>query len=1251
MNKILTKIAVAFVGIAMAVGVGVAAKSSNVREARGASGTNISLSTSPDKSTTNGTAVSPVRLDTTVGLQLSVNLSGNNGKWYGSGTEWRLYQNNNPTVVLSIDSDYYLDAVTFTYSVQNTGVLTYGGSNKTSGTKITLPGDSNTASFGVGNTGSATNGQVRLTAAQVWYSSAGSGDPDKLATPSPVFNRAENTITWATVEGAESYQLKVDSGSFSTQSSGYSVAGVSVNDQHTVYVKALADGKTTSEEGSVTFHRYATKGTSTDPYTVADARRAIDDNEGLSDVYATGIVSAIPTAYDSGHSNITFNLIDEGGSDFLQAYRCSGTDAANVAIGDTAVVSGTLTKYNSTYEFGQGCTLVSLVHPVVETSYDVTFDADGGTDPDPKEVGEGLTFTFPSAGTKANSLFKGWSSDGSHFYQQGDTSPAVNADIEYTAYWQTKGLVGDPYTVAQAKSAIDDNAGIKGVHVSGIISQVDSYSSNTITYWISDDGTTADQMEVYKGKGLNEANFSAKEDVEVGATVVVYGNLKKYNTTYEFDSGNYQTSYTAPAAITVESIEISGSMTKTSYTTAEQWDPTGLTVTANFSNSTSSDVTASVTWSYYNSSDVEKATPNAFGEATGQTLKIKATYEGEEDTTTATVNVEVAALQNTTNLVQGNYYIAYNDSGTKHYISSVASGKGATVTNKNNALVFAFALVGDDTWEITNDNNYLGVGSSSTSLTLDSTKTTLEIQWENETNGTRKITGSSGRELAWYSSGSDIRTYSGKTDGTNGMTLEAAKTVSSFSVYSEGANKNVLKGSTFNAAAAAAAGFEARLNYTDSTYDDVTASATWTLDTSTAGTATLTVSYLEYTPVVFNDMTIFSATIVSLSIDSSGAKTSYVEGEALNTAGLVITGYDSGSNEYEIAIGDCTFSPANGAVLATNNTSVSVTYTNENSSTASTTYSITVSAFVGYTKVTSVEGLAIGESYVLGVENDNHVGDLMGNASAATQSAYRNKVDASAAFNNAKTTVTQSGASTAGAVIVTLLSDGNGKYAFYDITNDKYLAGKTSTSSSNHLYNNDTLSDAGDTAWWTISFEDGLMSVVLNGTNNRVLGYNLSQPRFSTYTNYAANSTTATSGTAHPVLFKMVGSSVKTSVTSFANDSLKMNDDNYNGDKTTANCASNYSAMKSAYANLTDAEKNVLQFSSDFAAAKARMNKWAIANGETFTYGEDQPFASLAISTLNVARNNNATTIAVIMSLLSVTALGALFFMKKKKEQ
>lgn len=113
------------------------------------------------------------------------------------------------------------------------------------------------------------------------------------------------------------------------------------------------------------------------------------------------------------------------------------------------------------------------------------------------------------------------------------------------------GSEGNPYSVENAIAYINtlgSNTSANEVYVSGIISQVDSYSSqyNSITYWISDDGSTANQMEVYSGKGLNGANFTAVTDLEVGDVVTVKGKVKKYNDTPEFDKNNHLVSFTRP---------------------------------------------------------------------------------------------------------------------------------------------------------------------------------------------------------------------------------------------------------------------------------------------------------------------------------------------------------------------------------------------------------------------------------------------------------------------------------------------------------------------------------------------------------------------------------------------------------------------------------------------------------------------------------------------------------------------------------
>lgn len=114
------------------------------------------------------------------------------------------------------------------------------------------------------------------------------------------------------------------------------------------------------------------------------------------------------------------------------------------------------------------------------------------------------------------------------------------AEATYTIYPVLHaGTEADPYTVADARNAIDANIGITGVYVSGIVCEGGSeLSSGSLNYWISDDGTETNKFEIYKGKGISGADFAATTDVKEGDAVVVKGDIKKFGSVYEFNSGN-----------------------------------------------------------------------------------------------------------------------------------------------------------------------------------------------------------------------------------------------------------------------------------------------------------------------------------------------------------------------------------------------------------------------------------------------------------------------------------------------------------------------------------------------------------------------------------------------------------------------------------------------------------------------------------------------------------------------------------------
>ena len=100
-------------------------------------------------------------------ITASVSGGSNTGKYYVNGHNWRIYQNESPSLKISAVSGYTIKTVKITYSVKNSGTLTLNSSKIESGTEVVV--DADTINFGVGNTGTATNGQVQVTEINVVY--------------------------------------------------------------------------------------------------------------------------------------------------------------------------------------------------------------------------------------------------------------------------------------------------------------------------------------------------------------------------------------------------------------------------------------------------------------------------------------------------------------------------------------------------------------------------------------------------------------------------------------------------------------------------------------------------------------------------------------------------------------------------------------------------------------------------------------------------------------------------------------------------------------------------------------------------------------------------------------------------------------------------------------------------------------------------------------------------------------------------
>lgn len=129
------------------------------------------------------------------------------------------------------------------------------------------------------------------------------------------------------------------------------------------------------------------------------------------------------------------------------------------------------------------------------------------------------------------------------------------------------GTVENPYNVASALYLITEGKTTdQAVAVEGIISQIDEIDTGSFgnaTYYISDDGTTAKQLQVYRGYYLNGARFKDKAAIKVGDKVIVSGQLTYHNQkTPEFAQGSSIYSLNGQGGGSVPAGEAKGSGTQ-----------------------------------------------------------------------------------------------------------------------------------------------------------------------------------------------------------------------------------------------------------------------------------------------------------------------------------------------------------------------------------------------------------------------------------------------------------------------------------------------------------------------------------------------------------------------------------------------------------------------------------------------------------------------------------------------------------------
>ena len=219
--------------------------------------------------------------------------------------------------------------------------------------------------------------------------------------------------------------------------------------------------------------------------------------------------------------------------------------------------------------------------------------------------GEGTTVAWESSATEVASVVNG-------VVTANKTGTATITATFGTATATCKILVtdhdgkeNDPYSVSDIRNVIDFNVPSEAVYIKGIIA---NYSKPTdaeltkygnITFDISDDGMAENVFKAYQVNYLKDEVFTSTDQVAVGDTVVLYGQVVLYSGNIYETVGKgaaYVYSHTPKVTRTLKDLSLSGALTKTKYTTDDTFSPDGLTITANYSDGSTKDVTKDVTW-------------------------------------------------------------------------------------------------------------------------------------------------------------------------------------------------------------------------------------------------------------------------------------------------------------------------------------------------------------------------------------------------------------------------------------------------------------------------------------------------------------------------------------------------------------------------------------------------------------------------------------------------------------------------------